>query len=96
MAYKSIPREQRARLLFDGGVRCVKTQDGWEVPASKGASSYHIHHEGNELLCDCMDFATRSRATGDGSITYCKHLELLLIQTGWNHTAAEVAEMVVC
>lgn len=66
-----LTRDQKARLLFNGGVRPTETdKDAWALPASSGPLAYEVRRDDGQFSCTCPDFTARG---GE-----CKHI--LLIQ----------------
>jgi hypothetical protein len=77
MAKSKPTRDQKARLLFNGGVRPIRTgPDAWTVHASSCPGVYEVRRDAGQLSCSCPDFARR----GDP----CKHI-LLTAQVEGSH-----------
>jgi hypothetical protein len=71
MTKPKLTRDQKARLLFNGGVRPTETgKDTWAVRAASGPLTYQVRRDDGLFSCTCPDFASR----GDP----CKHI--LLVQ----------------
>jgi hypothetical protein len=69
-----LTREQKAKQLFDDGVRPIRTADGFMVLGSKG-EFYDIEELADGTFqCTCPDALYRSH---QGEM--CKHAELLLL-----------------
>jgi SWIM zinc finger len=63
-------RQQKAQLLFNGGVRPTEIRkDTWTVRASSGPLVYEVRRDGGFLSCSCPDFTVRG---GE-----CKHILLV-------------------
>jgi hypothetical protein len=83
-----LTREQKARNLFNAGVRPIKTADGWEVMGSNGAF-YEVREElDGEWLCSCADF--QFRGFGATATDLCKHIQLVRLCEEFDRAVCEI------
>jgi hypothetical protein len=74
-----LTRSQRARNLFNAGVRPVRTADGWLVMSSSGKEFYDVTETGGCLYCNCPDSVFRSH---QGEL--CYHAQLVELCLGFD------------
>ena len=67
MTTQKLTREEKATQMFASGMMIRTTDDGWEVPGSKG-NTYAVHEETDgTYTCECGDFLWRHQLM-------CKHV----------------------
>jgi len=87
MAKEKLTRAQKAKQLFDAGVRPIETADGWIVLGSKDL--YEVQElPDSSWTCNCPDMLYRGH--GGSGVDLCKHIQLVRLCQEFDRAVCEM------